>query len=54
MNFWTENEYENEYEHNSFYIHYYPHKFDWSHTRIVKTATDTLNFLALTDDGKVK
>ncbi|KYN02897.1 RCC1 and BTB domain-containing protein 2, partial [Cyphomyrmex costatus] len=36
-------------------IRYVPHKFDWSNTRIVKTASDTNNgsFLILTDDGKV-
>jgi len=36
------------------YICYTSHKIDWSNTRIVKAATNSFNFLALTDDGKVK
>jgi len=35
-------------------IYYYPHELDWSKEYIVKTATNNLNFLTLTDVGKVK
>ena len=54
----TDNEVENEimanFEKHSQYIYYTSHKIDWSNTRIVKLATNTINFLALTDDDKVK
>ncbi|KAG5341970.1 RCBT1 protein, partial [Acromyrmex charruanus] len=35
------------------HISYTSHKIDWSNTRIVKAATNSFNFLALTDDGKI-
>ncbi|XP_011064165.1 PREDICTED: RCC1 and BTB domain-containing protein 1 [Acromyrmex echinatior] len=35
------------------HIYYTSHKIDWSNTRIVKAATNSFNFLALTDDGKI-
>ncbi|KAG5325322.1 RCBT1 protein, partial [Pseudoatta argentina] len=53
----TDNEIENEIvvnrENHSHYICYTSHKIDWSNTRIVKAATNRINFLALTDDGKI-
>ncbi|XP_011051905.1 PREDICTED: RCC1 and BTB domain-containing protein 2-like [Acromyrmex echinatior] len=53
----TNNEVENEivvnHENLSHYICYTSHKIDWSNTRIVKAATNKINFLALTDDGKI-
>ncbi|XP_012060416.1 PREDICTED: RCC1 and BTB domain-containing protein 2-like [Atta cephalotes] len=53
----TDNEVENEIMLNleklSQYICYTSHKIDWSNTRIIKAATNSFNFLALTDDGKV-
>ncbi|KAG5316342.1 RCBT1 protein, partial [Acromyrmex insinuator] len=53
----TDNEVENEimanFEKHSQYIYYTSHKIDWSNTRIVKVATNTINFLALTDDDKM-
>ncbi|KAG5336849.1 RCBT1 protein, partial [Acromyrmex heyeri] len=35
------------------HISYTSHKIDWSNTKIVKAATNSFNFLALTDDGKI-
>ncbi|KAG5342829.1 RCBT1 protein, partial [Acromyrmex charruanus] len=53
----TDNEVENEivvnHENLSHYICYTSHKIDWSNTKIVKAATNRINFLALTDDGKI-
>ncbi|KAG5310483.1 RCBT1 protein, partial [Acromyrmex insinuator] len=53
----TNNEIKNEIvvnrENLSHYICYTSHKIDWSNTRIVKAATNKINFLALTDDGKI-
>ncbi|KAG5347679.1 RCBT1 protein, partial [Acromyrmex charruanus] len=53
----TDNEVENEIMINreklSHYICYTSHKIDWSNTRIIKAATNTSNFIALTDDGKI-
>jgi len=34
------------------FISYYSRKIDWSNTRVIKASYP--NFLALTDDGKVK
>ena len=36
------------------YVCYTSCKIDWSNTRIVKAAANTINFLALTDADKVK
>ncbi|KAG5345323.1 RCBT1 protein, partial [Acromyrmex heyeri] len=36
------------------YICYTSYKIDWSNIKIVKAAANTINFLTLTDDGKVK
>ena len=36
------------------FIRYTSYKIDWSNTRIVKAAANTINFLTLTDDDKVK
>ncbi|XP_011054534.1 PREDICTED: RCC1 and BTB domain-containing protein 2-like [Acromyrmex echinatior] len=49
----VENEIMTNFEKLSHYIYYTSHKIDWSNTRIVKAATNTINFLALTDDGKI-
>ncbi|KAG5309939.1 RCBT2 protein, partial [Acromyrmex insinuator] len=51
----TDNEVENVVtrENLSHYICYTSHKIDWSNTRIVKAATNTSNFLLLTEDGKI-
>ncbi|KAG5324269.1 RCBT1 protein, partial [Acromyrmex heyeri] len=35
------------------HIYYTSHKIDWSNIRIVKATSNRINFLALTDDGKI-
>jgi len=46
--------YGKDYKRLKLYIYYCSHKMDWGNTRVIKTATSSLNFLTLIDDGKVK